>query len=89
MLLIHCPFCQMDRPEIEFRHAGQADIARPDPLTALDEEWTAFLYLRDNRKGRHAERWCHTHGCGRYFNAVRDTVTDQIAATYRPGEPAP
>ena len=89
MLLIHCPFCDMDRPEIEFHHAGQAHIARPDPVTASDDEWTAYLYLRDNQKGRHGERWCHTHGCGRYFNALRDTVTDQIEATYRPGDPAP
>jgi sarcosine oxidase, subunit delta len=24
MLLIHCPYCQMERPEIEFRYAGEA-----------------------------------------------------------------
>ena len=28
-------------------------------------------------------------GCGRFFNAIRDTTTDRIAATYRIGEPPP
>ena len=44
--------------------------------------------MRTNPKGVHAERWRHTHGCGRFFNAVRDTVSDRIVATYRPGEPS-
>jgi heterotetrameric sarcosine oxidase delta subunit len=25
-----------------------------------------------------AERWVHTAGCRRWFNLVRDTVTDEI-----------
>ena len=29
MLLIPCPYCGMDRPEIEFRYGGEAHIARP------------------------------------------------------------
>jgi sarcosine oxidase subunit alpha len=33
--------------------------------------------------GPHAERWRHLRGCGRFFNALRDTTTDRIAATYR------
>jgi len=37
----------------------------------------------------HAERWRHLHGCGRFFNARRDTVTDTIAATYPAGEQPP
>jgi sarcosine oxidase subunit delta len=28
-------------------------------------------------------------GCGRFFNALRDTTTDRFLATYRTGEPAP
>ena len=28
------------------------------------------------------------HGCGRFFNALRDTTTDQFVATYRIGEPS-
>ncbi len=86
MLLIDCPYCGK-RPEIEFGYGGEAHIARPpDPAALSDEEWSAYLYLRSNPKGRHAERWRHLHGCGRFFNALRDTASDVFAATYRIGE---
>jgi sarcosine oxidase, subunit delta len=89
MLLIHCPYCG-DRPEIEFRYGGEAHIARPaDPVTLDDAAWSAFLYRRSNPKGFHAERWRHTHGCGRFFNAVRDTVSDKFIATYEIDAPKP
>ena len=90
MLLIFCPYCRTDRPEIEFRHGGQAHVARPaDPSAVSDADWAAFLYFRDNPRGPIAERWRHTHGCGRFFNAVRHTVTDTILTTYPAGEPMP
>ena len=88
MLLIPCPWCG-PRPEIEFRQAGAAHIARPVGDGISDAAWGEFLYVRDNPKGRSLERWRHVHGCGSFFNAVRDTVTDRIAATYKPGEPPP
>jgi sarcosine oxidase, subunit delta len=89
MLLIECPYCG-ERPEPEFAYGGQAHIARPaQPAATSAEEWTQFLYLRANPRGIHAERWRHTHGCGRFFNALRDTATDRFLATYRVGEPAP
>jgi sarcosine oxidase subunit delta len=88
MLLIRCPYCEMDRPEIEFRHAGEAHLVRP-PADADDAALAAFLYLRANDKGIIAERWRHAHGCGRYFNALRDTVSDAFVATYRADEARP
>ena len=89
MLLIPCPFCG-PRPELEFRYGGQAHIARPENPAALDDhEWAEFLYLRDNTKGVHAERWRHIHGCARFFNMLRDTTTDRIVTTYKTGEPRP
>lgn len=89
MLLIDCPWCGM-RPENEFRYAGEAHIARPpDPSLADDAAWADFLYMRANTKGRHGERWRHIHGCGRFFNCIRDTVNDRIQVTYKPGQPAP
>jgi len=45
--------------------------------------------MRTNPKGIHFERWRHVHGCGRFFNAVRDTVSDRILLTYKSGEPRP
>jgi sarcosine oxidase subunit delta len=89
MLLIRCPYCG-DRPEIEFRYAGEAHIDRPaDPSRLGDEDWAAFLYYRKNRKGAQYERWRHVHGCGRFFNAARDSLSDKFAATYKVGEPRP
>ncbi|RTL48104.1 MAG: sarcosine oxidase subunit delta family protein [Bradyrhizobiaceae bacterium] len=88
MLLIACPYCG-PRPELEFAYAGEAHIARPiDPMALSDEEWARFLYIRSNPRGRHAERWRHLNGCGRFFNACRDTVTDKIETTYPIGEAA-
>lgn len=90
MLLIRCPYCEMERPELEFRYGGQAHVVRVvHPKEASDEAWTDFLYMRDNPKGEHAERWRHVSGCGRFFNAIRHTVTDRIRVTYKAGEPRP
>ena len=90
MLLIDCPYCGMARPEIEFVYGGEAHIARPaDPSAVTDEEWAKFLYLRSNPKGVLAERWRHAFGCGRFFNCLRDTLSDEILAVYKPGEPRP
>jgi sarcosine oxidase subunit delta len=86
MLLITCPYCG-DRPELEFRCGGEAHIARPaDPSVAADAEWSAFLFARSNPKGLLPERWNHAHGCQRWFNAIRDTVSDRIVETYKMGE---
>jgi sarcosine oxidase subunit delta len=76
VLLITCPYCG-ERPEPEFVYGGQAHVVRPE-ATAAPDEWARFLYQRDNARGVHAERWRHTHGCGRFFNALRDTTTDHF-----------
>jgi sarcosine oxidase, subunit delta len=89
MLLIACPWCG-PRPELEFRYGGEAHIARPRDPSALDDAaWAQYLYLRANPKGTHLERWRHIHGCARFFNCMRDTVTDRIVATYKLGDPRP
>ena len=89
MLVIDCPWCGL-RDQLEFSCHGQAHIARPqDPQQLSDEQWGDYVFFRDNPKGIHYERWVHTHGCRRWFNAVRDTVTDEFLGTYKPGDPAP
>ncbi len=90
MLLIHCPYCEEERPETEFRNGGEAHIARSTSLTAeTDDDFERFLFIRSNPKGIIFERWRHIHGCARFFNAVRDTVTDKFIRTYKAGEPKP
>jgi len=90
MLLIHCPYCEADRPELEFANAGQAHIVRPNDMASLtDTEFETMFFIRDNPKGANLERWRHIHGCGRFFNAVRHTVTDRFLKIYKSGEPRP
>ena len=89
MLLIDCPFCG-PRDEDEFRCGGESHIARPAPAESVDDAcWGDYLHNRANPRGLHFERWCHTAGCGQWFNLARDTVTHRIAAVYRMGEPPP
>ena len=89
MLLIECPYCGV-RDESEFSYAGEAHIARPLETEKLsDEEWADYLFMRKNPRGTHREQWLHAAGCRRYFNAVRDTVSYRISATYKIGEQPP
>ena len=89
MHLIPCPWCG-PREEGEFACGGEGHIARPsDPAARSDAEWGDYLYMRANPKGWHRERWLHRHGCRRWFNLVRDTVSHEIKAVYRMDEPAP
>ena len=89
MLIIRCPYCG-ERSELEFAYGSEAHVARPlDPSALSDDDWAAFLFLRKNEKGLHAERWRHIHGCGRFFNVLRDTTSDRIIVTYETGQPRP
>jgi sarcosine oxidase subunit delta len=82
MLLINCPWCG-PRDEIEFSYGGEAHRARPaDPSALIDAEWAAFLFMRRNARGPHKERWVHSHGCRRWFNIERNTVTHEILKVY-------
>ena len=88
MLLIRCPYCEEDRPELEFRHAGEAHVARPTDMAGISpEDFEAFFFIRENPKGIVFERWRHIHGCARFFNAARHAVSDKFIVTYKAGEP--
>ncbi len=89
MLLITCPWCGQ-RDQSEFTYGGQAHIARPpDNASMTDAQWAEFVFMRDNTKGVFAERWMHGSGCRHWFNAIRNTATDEFLAVYKPGEPRP
>ena len=90
MLLIRCPYCEEERPELEFRNAGEAHVARSTEMAAIsDDDFERFFFIRSNPKGIIFERWRHIHGCARFFNAARNTVTDKFVMTYKAGEPKP
>ena len=89
MFLIECPWCG-PRSQQEFHCHGEAHIARPkDPDAVSDAEWADYLFNRSNTKGVFYERWVHNHGCRRWFNVARDTVSDRILAVYRMGDKRP
>ena len=75
MLRIECPWCGL-RDQDEFRYGGAAGVERPtDPAAVSDADWAAYLFYRDNPKGRHRERWLHAYGCRQWFTIERDVVT--------------
>jgi len=89
MQLIGCPWCGA-REEAEFHYGGQAHVAYPaNPAETSDEDWAQYVFFRDNPRGPFAERWMHTAGCRRWFNAVRDTATHQLLAVYQLTDPKP
>ncbi len=88
MLLIPCPWCG-PRDETEFACGGQSHIQRPKFDGATEVEWCDYLFFRINPKGVGQERWVHVHGCRRWFNVARDTVTHEIEAVYQMGESTP
>lgn len=89
MLLIHCPYCG-PRDQTEFAYGGEAHRARPtDGATLTDAQWAQYVFMRKNTKGVFAERWMHAAGCRKWFNALRNTATDEIVAVYKMGEAPP
>jgi heterotetrameric sarcosine oxidase delta subunit len=90
MLLIPCPWCG-PRDEVEFRYGAEAGVAAPhDGPVPDDAAWGEWLFVRANPKGPLRERWCHSHGCRRWFSLVRDTATDTILSGSMPiGWPKP
>ncbi len=89
MFKIPCPYCH-ERSAEEFAFHGEAHIKRPENSEALsDEQWVDYLFLRDNPKGWVRERLVHVHGCGRWFNVLRNNVTNEIRASYEVLGPLP
>jgi len=90
MFRLTCPYCG-PRDQDEFSYGGEAHVARPDGSNEnlSDAEWADYVFMRTNTKGIFAERWVHSHGCRKWFNALRNTATDQVLAIYKTGEKPP
>ncbi len=89
MLEILCPYCGI-RDQNEFSHHGEGHIVRPkNPETLSDAEWGNYVFFRSNIKGNHSELWLHRHGCRKIFNVLRNTVSDDIIASYKIGAKLP
>ena len=64
----------------EFICAGPVE-PHPDPNRCTDREWTEFVWMEENLAGVVREWWCHV-ATSYWFIAERNTVTDEILATY-------
>ena len=81
MLILRCPYCQVLCDETELSPGGEAHLKRFGPGSS-DEEFEAYLFMRENPRGVHFERWRHVNGCGKWFHAARDTMTLEVFGTY-------
>ncbi|NBT33236.1 MAG: sarcosine oxidase subunit delta [Rhodobacteraceae bacterium] len=81
MLTLTCPYCGVSGEETEFHAGGEAHLKRFGPGSS-DEDFEGYLFVRENQKGVHFERWRHVYGCGKWFLAARDTVSLEVYGTY-------
>ena len=79
MKIMPCPL-NGPRNIQEFICAGPVE-AQPDPNRCTDDEWSTFVWMEENRAGVVREWWCHA-ATSYWFIAERNTVTDEILATY-------
>jgi len=81
MLTLQCPYCGVDAEETELTAGGEAHLKR-ETVGASDDDCEGYLFMRENPKGLHFERWRHSYGCGKWFLAARDTNTLEVFGTY-------
>ena len=79
MKIMPCPL-NGPRNIQEFICAGTVE-PHPDPNRCSDDEWTEFVWMEENLDGVVREWWCHV-ATAYWFIAERNTVTDEILATY-------
>lgn len=81
MLILHCPHCDRAVDETDLAPGGEAHLKRFGPGSD-DEAFESYLFMRENPKGVHFERWRHAYGCGKWFLAARNTATLEVYGTY-------
>ena len=70
MLIFQCPYCGIDADETELSPGGEAHLKRFGP-GASDEDFESYLFMRENPKGVHFERWRHAYGCGKLLSPLK------------------
>jgi len=81
MLILECPYCGVKAEETELHAEGEAHLKRFGPGSD-DTAFEGYLFMRENPKGVHFERWRHSNGCGKFFHAARSTTTLEVFGTY-------
>lgn len=79
MKIMTCPL-NGPRNITEFQCHGEVR-RQPNPQHAADKEWTDHIWMSTNTAGVVREWWCHTP-TNFWFQAERDTITDEILATF-------
>ncbi len=79
--LLACPNCG-PRDVSEFACAGEVTV-RPKSPPSL-RELTSYLYFRRNVAGVQSEWWYHRLGCQVWFQAERDTRTNEVQRVLAP-----
>jgi sarcosine oxidase subunit delta len=81
---IPCPHCGPRGLE-EYLYHGDATRRRPkDGGAAPTQEWTDYVYLRDNANGAHQELWYHSAGCHAWLIVTRDLRSHEILSVRLP-----
>lgn len=86
MKIMPCPL-NGPRNITEFQCYGEVH-PQPDPAAAGDKEWADHIWRSNNTAGVVREWWCHTP-TNFWFLAERNTVTDEILATFPVPESGP
>lgn len=79
--LLRCPTCG-SRPVDEFGYAGEV-TSRPQSSPTL-AELCDYVYFRRNVAGVQREWWYHRLGCELWFQADRDTRTNEVVEVFAP-----
>ena len=79
--LLPCPNCG-PRDVDEFSCTGEVTV-RPQS-SPTPRELRSYLYFRANTAGVQREWWCHRDGCELWFQAERDTRTNEVLRSWAP-----
>jgi heterotetrameric sarcosine oxidase delta subunit len=80
--VLRCPHCGA-REVTDFAFGGEV-LSRPRQPPSF-RELNAYNYFRRNVAGVQREWWYHRSGCRQWFQAERDTRTNEVLWTGAPG----
>jgi methylglutamate dehydrogenase subunit B len=80
--VLSCPYCG-SREVTDFAFGGEV-LSRPAERPSF-RELNAYNYIRRNVAGVQREWWYHRSGCRQWFQAERDTRTNEVVWTGPPG----
>lgn len=84
--LLECPHCGL-REVADFAFGGEIS-ERPKQAPSF-RELNEYNYFRRNVAGVQREWWYHRSGCRTWFQAERDTRTNEVLRVGLPGELTP